>query len=213
MINILILFFATFIHLTFATKIGCGNDYITSNWNHNAFNYYFLPSNIETTLYCIGFDRNRLINDDEDATTFNRTGSLIHRGLRSFEHLDEETNVLYFKEIFHFIFYNQQLHINKSLDHCLDNTFDWIDIPTKYASKFLPNLALEYWSNYDFSGLAICPAGYLYVKTNVNDITKQLCQIELYSYPFDKHTCEVSFVFGKFYQINFEMTIWIIFDL
>ena len=23
--------------------------------------------------------------------------------------------------------------------------------------------------------------------------------IELYSYPFDKHTCEVSFIFGKFY--------------
>ena len=31
-----------------------------------------------------------------------------------------------------------------------------------------------------------------------NGITKQSCPIELYSYPFDKHTCEVPFVFGKF---------------
>ena len=199
--HFLVSYFATFVHLTFTTKIGCGNDYVTANWDDEAFKYYFLPSNIEKTLYCIGFDRNRLTNNDE---TFNRTGGFIHRGLKSFEHLNEETNVLSFREIFHFAFYNEQLHINKSLDAVgylfktctLTNA---VDIPTKYVSKFLPNLALDYWSNYEFSRFVICPAGYIYVRSNVNEITKQSCEIELSSYPFDKHTCEVSFVFGKFY--------------
>ena len=62
---ILVVYFTTFIHLTFTLKIGCGNDYVTSNWDLDAFKYYFLPSNIEKTLYCIGFDRNRLTTDDQ----------------------------------------------------------------------------------------------------------------------------------------------------
>ena len=205
---ILVVYFTTFVHLTFTLKIGCGNDYVTSNWDLDAFKYYFLPSNIEKTLYCIGFDRNRLTNDDEPATTLHETVGFLHRSLKSFEYFDEETDLLYFREIFHFIFYNKQLHINKTLLECENN---WIDIPTNYASNFLPDLALDYWANYDFSRFAICPAGYLYVQSNVNDITKQFCPVDLYLYPFDKHTCEVSFVFGKFYYFYpsdyFQLTI------
>ena len=182
-----------FVHFIYATKIGCGNEYDTSSWDVDAFKYYFLPSNIEKTLYCIGFDRNRLTTDDEPATTLHETVGFLHRSLKSFEYFDEETDLLYFREIFHFIFYNKQLHINKTLQEC-ENTS--IDIPVNFASNFLPDLALDYWANYDFSRFAICPAGYLYVQSNVNDITKQFCPVDLYSYPFDKHTCEVSFVFG-----------------
>ena len=196
-----------FVHFIYATKIGCGNEYDTSSWDFDAFKYYFLPSNIEKTLYCIEFDRNRLTNEDESAT-LHETGGLVHRSLSSFEYLDEETNLLYFREIFHFIFYNQQLNINKSLDDwdtlfkCNDFS---IEIPPRYAGNFLPDLALDQWSKKEFSRFAICPFGYIYVKPNVNDITKQFCQIELYSYPFDKHTCEVSFVFGKFYSTGQEI--------
>ena len=108
-----ILVFAISVHLTFATKIGCGNDYVTANWDHDAFRYYFMPSNIEKTLYCIGFDKNRLTND-HTLSILNETGAFVHRNLLSFEYLNEEYNLLYFKEIFHFFIYNEQLHFNKS---------------------------------------------------------------------------------------------------
>ena len=102
--------FAISVHMTFATKIGCGgNAYDTSNWDNDAFRYYFLPSNIENTLYCIGFDKNRLTKNDESTTTLNAAGGSIHRSLLSFEHLDEETNLLYFRETFYLVLYNEQL--------------------------------------------------------------------------------------------------------
>ena len=192
--------FAISVHMTFATKIGCGgNAYDTSNWDNDAFRYYFLPSNIEKTLYCIGFDKNRLTKNDESTTTLNAAGGSIHRSLISFEHLDEETNLLYFRETFYLVLYNEQLHINRSLDNfklCKSVKFD---IPTKYATSFLPNqIGKDYWTDHKFSRLQICPAGTIHVISSSQDITKQWCEIELYSYPFDKHTCEVSFAFGKF---------------
>ena len=111
--------------------------------------------------------------------------------------LNEEYNLLYFKEIFHFFIYNEQLHFNKSF-HQYPNETIFVDIPTKYARNILPSLAIEQWPEHEFSGLSIFPSGYIYVRPS-NGITKQACPIELYSYPFDKHTCEVSFIFGKFY--------------
>ena len=71
-----ILVLGIYVHMTFATKIGCGNDYVTANWDDDAFKYYFMPSNIEKTLYCIGFDKNRLTNGDESVTV-NTTGAYI----------------------------------------------------------------------------------------------------------------------------------------
>ena len=191
-----ILVLGIYVHMTFATKIGCGNDYVTANWDDDAFRYYFMPSNIEKTLYCIGFDRDKLTNGDESAT-LNETGTFVHRNLLSFEYLNEEYNLLYFKEIFHFFIYNEQLHFNKSF-HQYPNETIFVDIPTKYARNILPSLAIEQWPEHEFSGLSISPSGYIYVRPS-NGITKQACPIELYSYPFDKHTCEVSFIFGKFY--------------
>ena len=93
---ILVVYFTTFVHLTFTLKIGCGNDYVTSNWDLDAFQYYFLPSNIEKTLYCIGFDRNRLTNDDESATTLHETGGLVLVNERNhgFGFETEETKVV-----------------------------------------------------------------------------------------------------------------------
>ena len=67
----------------------------------------------------------------------------------------------------------------------------------KYAGNFLPDLVIEHRPEQEFSGLVISPAGYIMIKPFYG-ITKQSCPIELYSYPFDKHTCEVPFVFGKF---------------
>ena len=199
-----ILVFAFSVHLTFATKIGCEDDYVTANWDDDAFRYYFMPSNIEKTLYCIGFDRNKLTNDDESmtGTTLNETGTFLVRNLLSFEYLDEDYNLLYFKEIFHFWIYNEQLRINKSfyLPYQHANETIWVDIPPKYARDFLPKLVFNQWPEHEFSDLTISPSGYIYVRP-FNGITKQACPIELYSYPFDKHTCEVSFVFGKFDNI------------
>ena len=123
--------------------------------------------------------------------------SFVHRNLLSFEYLNEEYNLLYFKEIFHFFIYNEQLHFNKSF-HQYPNETIFVDIPTKYARNILPSLAIEQWPEHEFSGLSIFPSSYIYVRPS-NGITKQACPIELYSYPFDKHTCEVSFIFGKFY--------------
>ena len=197
-----ILVFAISVHMTFATKIGCGNDYVTANWDHDAFRYYFMPSNIEKTLYCIGFDKNRLTNGDESVTV-NKTGAYIKRHLLSFENLNEEYNLLYFKEIFHFVIYNEQLHnFNKSFHQFINETI-FVEIPTNYARNFLPNIVIQYWPDHEFSGLEISPSGYIYVRPS-DGITKQSCQIELQSYPFDKHKCAVSFIFGKFYLLQSE---------
>ena len=196
-----ILVFAISVHLTFATKIGCGNDYVTANWDDDAFGYYFMPSNIEKTLYCIGFKKKRLTNGDESAT-LNETGTFIHRNILSFEYLNEDHNLLYFKELFHVIIYNEQLRINKSLHQSMNETI-YVAIPTKYARNFLPYLVMENWPEHEFSGLSISPSGYIYVRPS-DGITKQSCQIELHSYPFDKHKCAVSFIFGKFYLLQSE---------
>ena len=196
-----ILVFGIYVHMTFATKIGCGNDYVTANWDDDAFRYYFMPSNIEKTLYCIGFDRDKLTNGDESAT-LNETGTFVHRNLLSFEYLNEEYNLLYFKERFDVIIYNEQLRIYKTFHQLANETIwdetIWVEIPPKYTHNFLHSLVIEQWPEHEFSGLSISPSGYIYVRPS-NGITKQACPIELYSYPFDKHTCEVSFIFGKFY--------------
>ena len=38
-------------------KVGCGNDYNTTKWNCDKLLHYFSPSNLEKTLYCIGYNK------------------------------------------------------------------------------------------------------------------------------------------------------------
>ena len=72
-------------------KIGCGTEYNSSNWNCDAMRYYLSPTNVEKTLYCIGY--NKLLSDDDKPSILG-----IAREIRSFDRLDDVNGVMYFTE-------------------------------------------------------------------------------------------------------------------
>ena len=178
-----------------AEKIGCGSDYDPKSWLCDEINYYFSPSNLEKTLYCIGYNKllpkskNLNVSDYEDTEYGDTIKPYISldRFMHSFEKVDEDNHAIYLSERLNFLYNTNQI----GLDSWDCDTY-YIDIPTKYISLFIPSSFLGNGMHYkDFTEMRLhiddgC------IELQGNRLAEEPCKLDLSSYPFDQHNCTVN---------------------
>ena len=167
-------------------KVGCGDEYNTTSWNCDKLMHFFSPSNLERTLYCIGY--NKLIPNTpckDDCIASKKPFIKINRWIHSFEKVDEENNLVTFDEILTFMYDTKQLEL--FIADCPTH----IDIPIKFIPYFIPNAFLgDGIKNQDITDMRLIPrSGWIIL--NGRRLTKEPCTIDLKNYPFDEHDCEI----------------------
>ena len=166
-------------------KVGCGNDYNTTKWNCDKLLHYFSPSNLEKTLYCIGYNK-LLAANLEEVTNDTMPYIFIEIMINSLEKVDEENNLITLVE--DFVFYYDTKMIEIQINDCETS---YIDIPTNFISNFIPSSFLGYGMEYeDIQEMLLEPSSGAIVLEETR-VTKEPCRIDLKSYPFDMHDCEV----------------------
>ena len=166
-------------------KVGCGNDYNTTKWNCDKLMHYFSPSNLEKTLYCIGYNK-LLAANLKEVTNDTMPYIFIEIMINSLEKVDEENNLITLVE--DFVFYYDTKMIEIQINDCETS---YIDIPTNFISNFIPSSFLGYGMEYeDIQEMLLEPSSGAIVLEETR-VTKEPCRIDFKSYPFDMHDCEV----------------------
>ena len=167
-------------------KVGCGNDYNTTKWNCDKLMYYFSPSNLEKTLYCIGYNK-LLAGNLKEVDNNTMPYIFIDIMVNSFEKVDEENNLITLVEDLWFEYDIKMLDLQ--IDDC-ETSF--IDIPTNFISYFLPSSFLGNGMEYgDIQEMLLfiedwgTSPGAIGLKGR--HLTKEPCNIDLHNYPFDEH--------------------------
>ena len=171
-------------------RVGCGDEYNTKTWNCDKLIYFFLPSNLEQTLYCIGY--NKLIPnlDSEVDSNDSRPSILIDRRINSLEKVDEETNLVYLHLDVFFELRTKMFDFQFN-----DCKASFIDFPPELMPYFIPiyGKGMTYDSTYNmWLGLEGVFAGSIGFRGQ--HISKEPCIIDLKRYPFDEHDCEIKLV-------------------
>ena len=102
----------TLLILTFnfsnAEKLGCGDDYDMENWDCDSVFYHLSPSNLEKTLYCIGYHK---VLSPKEAMGLDYPSKIwIEKKIESFDSVDEQNELLYFKEWLSFEYWHDQIN-------------------------------------------------------------------------------------------------------
>ena len=103
-------------------KVGCGSKYDTANWDCDDFQHYFSQSNLEKTLYCIGY--NKMVSPKRALNLSNKTEIQVKRLIRSFDKVHEFDQVVSFEEKVLTIYYHKQLEFVNDCDY-LSMSFEY----------------------------------------------------------------------------------------
>ena len=162
-------------------KIGCGTEYNFSNWSCDGLRYYLSPTNVEKTLYCIGY--NKLLSNDDKPSLL-----LIARQIRSFDKLDEVNGMLYFSEYLAFSYHRPELQF-KTSKKCIK---PYIEYPIKTILHFMPKSMIGEGIDYRDIGNSYLLWDQGLLNMRGNRVAKEPCKIGLHKYPFDWHICNIT---------------------
>ena len=181
--TILILFRASL-----ASMIECDKaEYNISRWNCEEHQYYFSKENVEKTMNCLGFGHT-IPRKSADGTPTNFS---TPRTILSIIDLNEETDHLTFEEMFEIRLHDERIKLSMNSPCSITQEY-----PGHFQTLFIPQIHLYYAgimpddirlvtlvSSSAYKGTWIYLSGYR--KATI------LCHVNLKSYPFDQHECEI----------------------
>ena len=123
-------------------RIGCGSNYDPSKWDCDAFQHYFSQSNVEKTLYCIGY--NKMISPKRALNMTDLSNITVQRHIRLFDRVDENDQIVKFEEFIAIKYYHKQLEfVTKDCDY-LSMSFEY---RPEILFTFLPKTILGHGLN------------------------------------------------------------------
>ena len=193
----LVLTLMLFLRLAKSELVDCGDKYNRSAWDCNDYKFYFLPSNLEKTLYCIEYVKMvspRKALESPQPVPFN-----LRRQIFMINEIETAKSIINFGEFIEISVLYPRLRFSDQ-DICrtvleyskLDDIF-----------QFLPKrIFLQYpLIIKDINALYLLHDGTLFlyfIRPNV----KTRCKMEFHHYPFDKHTCPIELPLGKHFILK-----------
>ena len=179
-----------------ATLIGCDKaEYNISRWNCEEHQYYFSKNNVERTMQCLSFGYT-IPRKSADGTPTNFS---TPRKILSITELNEETDHLSFDEMFDIRLHDERIKLSTPSKCSI-----YEEYPGHFQTLFIPQVHLYYagimpeeirlitlygTSEYKGDFTWIFLSGYRRATIP--------CHLNLKSYPFDRHKCEILLEFPR----------------
>ena len=172
---VLFLILSTCTNVT-SLKINCGSIYDNyKNWDFDQLHYYFSDTNLQKTLYCIGYDRT--------VSPAQVTEYHDHQDIKQFLSIEENDSVIAFQMHSSNSYFDKRLNFSYDIHYQLDGQRFWN--PSIQNANILSAKSLSAGEN--TVSYQIKKDGKLELLWNVI-LTKQ-CHLDFQWYPFDSQRC------------------------